>query len=368
MAITVYRSDDVGAPLLEPSTGSFNSLLKSILVDGYGSNASAGWSVELEDVVEGKTIFKNSTSKLFYVQHDTYNESESKELSTGFKYAYISGINGYKDINTLIDTYPNDYNSQYPDFYTPNDIKSSKLRILLSTSDSYESGITWIAFADSKTFYILIYTDTYLDLSLDPTLTDFTDAKPHNVKMYGFGDYSIIGDDPNEFNGFVSGGDVNSTADNTISNYFMLYPVATSSNFSGYLQRNSIGDVGGVEFSARSVNTLPIEGRGGRNYGVTENQYVRYPTTDGNIGQSKILLTSYNMAKENSRYLSADELIVGYYRGFDIIHHTLNPSFDNIGNWGDTYTMNGRNYMLISFGATESAWDLTFSVDLTGWD
>ncbi|AOG22232.1 hypothetical protein [Acidovorax sp. RAC01] len=44
MPVTVYRSTDVGAPLLSNANGSLIAVMKACLVDGYGSKAAAGWT------------------------------------------------------------------------------------------------------------------------------------------------------------------------------------------------------------------------------------------------------------------------------------------------------------------------------------
>lgn len=44
MAWTLYRSDDVGAPVLTAAAGSLIALLDAILVNGYGTKPAAGWT------------------------------------------------------------------------------------------------------------------------------------------------------------------------------------------------------------------------------------------------------------------------------------------------------------------------------------
>lgn len=59
--VTVYRWDDAGAPQI----GSGNlwpgilNILKKCLVEGYGSKAAAGWTVEYEDAPGAKCVFRN---------------------------------------------------------------------------------------------------------------------------------------------------------------------------------------------------------------------------------------------------------------------------------------------------------------------
>ena len=44
MTVTVYRSTDTSAPVLDNTVGSLINLLDKCLVSGYGSQTAAGWS------------------------------------------------------------------------------------------------------------------------------------------------------------------------------------------------------------------------------------------------------------------------------------------------------------------------------------
>ena len=49
MAPTIYRYDDVGAPVITDGRDRLYQILKACLIDGYGSKAAAGWSVVYDD-------------------------------------------------------------------------------------------------------------------------------------------------------------------------------------------------------------------------------------------------------------------------------------------------------------------------------
>lgn len=60
--VTVYRWDDAGAPQISIANYlDFVNVLKKCLVDGYGAKAPLGWTVEYEDAVNNKIVFRNST-------------------------------------------------------------------------------------------------------------------------------------------------------------------------------------------------------------------------------------------------------------------------------------------------------------------
>lgn len=63
LPVTVYRWDDAGAPQIVNRTPSeMIDVLKKVLVDGYGSKASLGWSIAFEDVGSQKIAFRNNTT------------------------------------------------------------------------------------------------------------------------------------------------------------------------------------------------------------------------------------------------------------------------------------------------------------------
>ncbi|QQX78514.1 hypothetical protein JK628_13075 [Shewanella sp. KX20019] len=63
LPVTVFRSTDEGAPVVAPTKPSdWLAIFKACLVDGYGSKQPLGWTLEFEDLVNFKAVFKNDTS------------------------------------------------------------------------------------------------------------------------------------------------------------------------------------------------------------------------------------------------------------------------------------------------------------------
>jgi hypothetical protein len=63
LPVTMYRGADLGAPIIRPtSVADWLIILKACLVDGYGTKAALGWTLEFEDVGTGKAVFKNKMS------------------------------------------------------------------------------------------------------------------------------------------------------------------------------------------------------------------------------------------------------------------------------------------------------------------
>ncbi len=57
---TIYSSDDPGAPQLSGTVGSLISVLRAVLVGGYGSKDAAGWTEEFVGSDPYKAVFRNS--------------------------------------------------------------------------------------------------------------------------------------------------------------------------------------------------------------------------------------------------------------------------------------------------------------------
>lgn len=61
LPVTVYRYTDAGAPQITSGTPSeWVNVLKKVLVEGYGSKAPLGWTLEFENAGARKVAFRNS--------------------------------------------------------------------------------------------------------------------------------------------------------------------------------------------------------------------------------------------------------------------------------------------------------------------
>ena len=100
LPVTVYRSEDAGAPQLGTRTPSeIIAILRACLVDGYGTKAAAGWSVAFEDAGTYKIAFRNSTVNGAggYVQVWSNTGANTTAASTLYKAA-----NGMTGLDTFI--------------------------------------------------------------------------------------------------------------------------------------------------------------------------------------------------------------------------------------------------------------------------
>lgn len=91
----IYRSSDSSAPALEGVTGSLVTLLDACLVNGYGSQSGAGWTIAYTNT--SKRVYRNSTSlgTGFYLNVDDSASASGavaqEALMTGFQSATAIG-------------------------------------------------------------------------------------------------------------------------------------------------------------------------------------------------------------------------------------------------------------------------------------
>ena len=89
MTVQYYSSSDVGAPVLNNVAGSMVDLLDAVLVNGYGSKSSLGWTKPFTGTNIG--VYKQGVSS---------NQRYMKVIDTDTSSAWVSGFETMTDINT----------------------------------------------------------------------------------------------------------------------------------------------------------------------------------------------------------------------------------------------------------------------------
>jgi hypothetical protein len=84
MTVRVYRSTDASAPTLTGQAGSLTTLLDAVLVNGYGSQTAAGWSINQTTTnkrgyKQNLTGSNNSSGMLLYVEDTAAGAGGAKE-------------------------------------------------------------------------------------------------------------------------------------------------------------------------------------------------------------------------------------------------------------------------------------------------
>lgn len=79
-AVTVYTSEDAGAPVLTGEAGSLVNVLSKILVEGYGSKVAAGWTKPFTDT--NKAAFKMAAgTPSMYLRIDDSNAQDARVVA-----------------------------------------------------------------------------------------------------------------------------------------------------------------------------------------------------------------------------------------------------------------------------------------------
>lgn len=129
-AVTVYTSEDVGAPALTGEAGSLINVLSKILVEGYGSKAAAGWTKPFTGT--NKAAFKMAAgTPSMYLRIDDTNAQDARIV------AYVS----MTDVDTGTSPFPTS-GQQAGGLYCRKSM----------TADS--EARPWYCIANDKAFYI----------------------------------------------------------------------------------------------------------------------------------------------------------------------------------------------------------------------
>lgn len=150
MAVTqlkIYQSWDPGAPVLTGQVGSFLAVLNAILVNGYGSKASAGWTKPFAD---GTNIgsFRQGGGNRIYM--DVIDNAVG---GTSGPTAYEAGYYGYETM-----TAPSTGTGKFS--YT------ATVNIFLKSITADATARRWICFADDATLYFFSQNGAVNNLSV----------------------------------------------------------------------------------------------------------------------------------------------------------------------------------------------------------
>lgn len=100
MATITYKSTDASAPSLSGTVGSLIALLDAVLVNGYGSKPSAGWSKVYSDT--NKAVYRAPAGNRFYLRV----LDDGSDGTHGAKVATIRGYETMSDVDTGTGPFP----------------------------------------------------------------------------------------------------------------------------------------------------------------------------------------------------------------------------------------------------------------------
>jgi hypothetical protein len=135
MTVTVYTSADASAPVLSGTIGTLITVLDACLVNGYGSQAAAGWTKAY------------SGTNLAAYRMDTTSPSTGMYLrvdDTGTTTARIRGYQTMSDINTGTFTFPTD-------------VQIAGGLYLRKSAAASAVARPWMVIADNRAFYMFVF-------------------------------------------------------------------------------------------------------------------------------------------------------------------------------------------------------------------
>ena len=92
--LTIYRSDDPGAPVLNGFPGTLITVLDACLVNGYGDKPAVGWAKVFSDV--NKAVYRPPAGNRFYLRVD----------DSAYFNAQVVGYRELTDLNTGVGPFP----------------------------------------------------------------------------------------------------------------------------------------------------------------------------------------------------------------------------------------------------------------------
>lgn len=362
MAVTVYKSNDTGATTLDSLNGgkSLINILKACLVNGYGAKAAAGWTIALEDAPNNKIIFRNSaangTGRYFRFQENgvMYNGHGGG----ADQIAVMRGCESYTDIDTTAGNFPNVDGAD-----TSDDSTYYGVSVFKASADNNAGPYPWIVFADDRTCYV--YISYYKPGYTDPFDSAMADADYRNI--VAFGDFTPFNDIVDPYAAMVIGNGFN-TVPYSNKCYFGRSYLSQGTIASHYMNRGMEGNAGAIEFSkGPMMESYNSSGIGGKLNSPQAYDYMPYPSpVSGGVMLMPIVVQENTNAVErtikNTYYPTGKR---GFLRGVYATPHTCSEAkTDRLGYPGDTFTVDGRTYMVMAVNAESIQSTCLF--DITG--
>lgn len=168
----IFRSTDDGAPQLSDSTaGTLNTVLKAVLVNGYGAISPLGWAVEYDEPASFTTVYRAPEGTRFPVRVENSNTTINS-----------AKVQAYESMSAVSEgILPCPPNSEIHNNY-----------IKYGHTVVYNASIPWIILGDTKGFYLFVQ-DMYGYTASNPLtawrmhyIGDYTCYQPHSVDKYNF--------------------------------------------------------------------------------------------------------------------------------------------------------------------------------------
>ena len=363
MAVQIYKSTDTGAPGLDGLPGSLVALLKACLVDGFGVLPAAGWTLELDDLLNHRMILRNDTvngtGRYFVFRDDGDVRLDGTYSTTSI--ATFHGCESYTDIDTTSGNFPNLNGDPNPD---QNMTTARGLTIHKSNVED-ASLRPWTLIADERTFYLFAWIwNTTNDNPETIVPSSSADSIACGVMC---GDFVTLNGTPDPYACAVIGGMGQYLSSANYSDHKFAGSSGDTIVGGHYINRSMEGGAGAVGFGKQPVLLRPYSQIGGRPFSAMEGNYLPYPMPQtGGMMISELGLWEEKSAPEKvNTSLDSKYLIRGTMRGIYGVPHTIDQArSDNCGSAFDTFTINGKSYLLLS--ANDASNGATIALDITG--
>lgn len=140
--VIVYRSTDTSAPTLAGTTGSLVALLDAVLVNGYGSQAAAGWSIAYTGTSKrAYTMASGGTGCSIYIDDTGPGAASYREAR----------VSGFKTVTGL-----GAGTGQFPS--TSQMLAPSGALVIRKSTTADSTSRAWTVIADGHTVYLFLET------------------------------------------------------------------------------------------------------------------------------------------------------------------------------------------------------------------
>jgi len=137
MVSRLFQSTDTDAPSMgSNTTGSLISVLKAVLVNGYGSTASLGYTLEFEDIPNNVAVFRASQGTRFFLRIDDNGYGGTVKYATVLSYETMS------DVNTGMES-------------CPATSISTDYKSIVKSYTNVEHDVSWYIIGDEKGFWLM---------------------------------------------------------------------------------------------------------------------------------------------------------------------------------------------------------------------
>ena len=325
--VNVYRNTDASASSLKGTVGTLTTILDACLVNGYGSQTAAGWTIAYSGT--NKRVYRNSTTDGtgFYIYVD-----DSGSGSGGAKEALMTGFQSATGVGTGT--------GQFPTFAQSSNGIGAVVCRKSNTADSTVR--SWTLIADDTVFYLFCENDDY--------------TNPITPSMFIFGDFfSNAITDP--YRCIIVGRSVENNSNYTyawesITNgwFSSTYYQVLTATLSGHFIASNFTGVGGSILCGKHIDTLKLGITGvSSEYGTTSSSvqnWSEYATIGMNYEQQNAMNTPNQ--PDVAIYMSSirihhNGMIRGYFKGLWAPCQNLPMTHNDT--WTGTGPMTGKSFL-----------------------